>query len=251
MNADRQPAVSALGGRRAVAEALASGRAREVVVADGVQMTPGLREAVDAARATSVPVRRAPRTELDRLARDHRGIVALLGPATVSSMGERELAGLAFAEDAVVVALDGIEDPQNLGAVARTCDAAGVAELVTRVKRAADATPAAVRASAGALLHLPHARVANITRALERLQGIGFQVAGLDASAEASIYDDPCPTGRVVLVVGSEGSGLSRLVRERCDRLIRLPMGGHVGSLNASAAAAAALYGWVMPSRRR
>ena len=108
-----------------------------------------------------------------------------------------------------------------------------------------------MRASAGALSHLPHARVANIARAIERLQAIGFSAVGLDGDAPTSIFDGPCPEGRVALVVGSEGAGLSRLVRERCDLLVALPMRGRVGSLNASASLAAALYGYVLPSRRR
>ena len=121
--------------------------------------------------------------------------------------------------------------------------------LITRTKRAADVTASAVRASAGALLHLPHARVANIARALDRLQDAGFWVVGLDGDAAASIYDEPAPEGKVALVVGSEGEGMSRLVRERCDILVRLPMHGRVGSLNASASLAAVLYGGVLPAR--
>jgi len=153
-------------------------------------------------------------------------------------------------DDALVVVLDGITDPQNFGAAARSAEAAGGSMLVTRIRRAADVTPAAIRASAGALLHLPHARVANIPRALDRLQGVGFTVVGLDGDASSTIFDDPCPEGRVALVVGSEGEGMSRLVRERCDVLVSLPMRGRVGSLNASASLAAALYGYVLPSRR-
>jgi len=111
-------------------------------------------------------------------------------------------------------------------------------------------SPAAVRASAGALLHLPQARVANIPRALDRLKDGGFFVVGLDAKADRTVYDDPCPAGRVAMVLGSEGRGLSRLVRETCDALVRLPMRGKVSSLNASASLAAALYAYVLPSRR-
>jgi 23S rRNA (guanosine2251-2'-O)-methyltransferase len=171
-------------------------------------------------------------------------------PGRPTELGERELGAFPFDEDAFVVVLDGITDPQNLGAAARSAEAAGGSMLVTRIRRAADVTPAAIRASAGALLHLPHARVANIPRALDRLQGVGFTVVGLDGDALATIFDEPCPEGRVALVVGSEGEGMSRLVRERCDVLVSLPMRGRVGSLNASASLAAALYGYVLPSRR-
>ena len=111
----------------------------------------------------------------------------------IRGLGERDLATFAFEDDALVVVLDGITDPQNLGAAARSAEAAGAAMLVTRTRRAADVTPAAVRASAGALVHLPHARVANIARAIERLQEAGFWVVGLDERADSTVYDEPCP----------------------------------------------------------
>jgi len=183
------------------------------------------------------------------MAPDHRGVVArtVKGRAGRRQMGERDLATMPFGADALVVVLDGITDPQNLGAAARTAEAAGASALVTRSRRAAGVTPAAVRASAGALEHLPLAVVANIARALARLQEEGFSVIGLDDGAPRSIFDESCPPGRVAVVVGSEGEGLSRLVRERCDLLVALPVRGRVGSLNASAALAASLYGFVLP----
>ena len=167
-----------------------------------------------------------------------------------SLLGERDLATFPFRDDAVVVVLDGITDPQNLGAAARSAEAAGAAMLVTRTHRAADVTPAAMRASAGALLHLPHARVANIPRAIERLQQAGFFVVGLAGEAEHDVYAEPCPPGRVAIALGSEGEGLARLTRTRCDALVSLPMRGSVSSLNAAASLAAALYAYVLPSRR-
>jgi 23S rRNA (guanosine2251-2'-O)-methyltransferase len=235
-------------GRRAAAEAIAAGRADELLLAEGAD-TAGFRELVEAARRAGVRVRHVRRTELDRLAHDHRGALATLDPVAPPTLGERELASFPFSDDAIAVLLDGVTDPQNLGAAARSCEAAGVAMLVTRVRRAAGPTSAAIRASSGALLHLPHARVANIPKAIGRLQDAGFTVVGLDGSAPVSIYDEPCPPGRVGLVVGSEGEGMSRLVRERCDSLVSLPIRGQVGSLNASASVAAALYGWVLPAR--
>jgi len=239
-----------IAGRRAVLEAIRAGTVREVLVATGSRDTPGLREVRAAARAASVPVRATERRDLDRLARDHRGVVARTsGASPRHELTERELAGFPFPPDAIVVVLDGITDPQNLGAAARSAEAAGAAALVTRVPRAAGVTPAAVRASAGALLHLPHARVANVARALGRLQGGGFTVVGLDGDATRTIYDEPCPEGRLALVVGSEGEGMSRLVRDRCDVLVALPLRGRIASLNASASLAAALYGYVLPSR--
>ena len=169
----------------------------------------------------------------------------------VAVLSERDIDRFPFDEDAFVVVLDGITDPQNLGAAARAAEVAGGAMLVTRIRRGAGVTAAAVHASAGALSHLPHARVANIARALERLQGNGFSIVGLDGHADDSINDVPCPSGRVALVIGSEGQGISRLVRERCDVLVSLPMRGRVGSLNVSSALAAALWAYVLPTRRR
>ena len=241
-----------VGGRRAVVEALRAGRVTDVLVAPGVRETQGLRAVVVAAAAAGVGIIETDRTELDRLAPGHQGVVARLrdDPERPAELGESELGSYPFDDDALVVVLDGITDPQNFGAAARSAEAAGGSMLVTRIRRAADVTPAAIRASAGALLHLPLARVANIPRAIDRLQGAGFTVVGLDGDAPTTIFDDPCPGGRVAIVVGSEGEGMSRLARERCDVLVSLPMRGRVASLNASASLAAALYGYVLSSRR-
>lgn len=238
----------AVAGRRAALEAVRAGRAHEVLVARGSRATPALSDLLDTAKEGGVPVREASRRELDAFARDHHGVVALV--EATPELGERDLASWAFGDEDIVVVLDGITDPQNLGAAARAAEAAGAAMLVTRVRRAAAVTPAAVKASAGALLHLPHARVANVTRALERLKDEGFSVVGLDEKAEATVYERQCPSGRVAVVVGSEGEGLSRLTREACDALVRLPMRGRVASMNAAASLAAVLYSYVLPSRR-
>jgi 23S rRNA (guanosine2251-2'-O)-methyltransferase len=236
-------------GRRAVAEALRAGLATEVLVARSSRRTQGLQAVLDAAAERGLPVRTVSRDPLGAHSDDHQGVVARLrdGP---ESLSERELAGFPFAPDALVVVLDGITDPQNLGAAARSAEAAGAAMLVTRTRRAAEVTPAAIRASAGALAHVPHARVANIARAIERLQEAGFWVVGLDETADVTVYDEPCPPGRVAVVIGAEGEGMARLTRERCDQLLSLPMQGRVGSLNASASLAAVLYAYVVPSRR-
>lgn len=235
-----------VGGRRAALEAVRAGAAIRVFLADGARSTPALRELLDACADAGVPTETVERERLDLLAQDHRGVVARVRvPAPV---GEQELSRRAFPDDALVVVLDGIEDPQNLGAAARTAEAAGASMLVTRRARAADVTAAAVRASAGALLHLPHARVANLARALERLRDNGFTVVGLDEHASTSVHEAR-REGRVAIVLGAEGEGLSRLVRDRCDELLALPMRGHVGSLNASAALAAVLYAYALRDR--
>lgn len=226
-------------------EAVRAGRAMEVLVAHGSRDTEGMLDVLAAAEAADVKVRRVDRAELDSLAQDNRGVVARLRPAA-KQYAERDISTFAFDDDALVVVLDGVTDPQNLGAAARVADAAGASMLITRIKRAAPITDVAIRASAGALMALPHARVANITRALERLKDAGFTVAGLDAAAPRSVYSEPRPEGRIAVVVGSEGTGMSRLVTESCDVLVSLPMKGHVASLNAAAGLSAALFSWVV-----
>lgn len=174
--------------------------------------------------------------------RDHQGVAAQV--ALPPELDERGLRSFPFPEDALVVALDGITDPQNFGACARSAEAAGAALLVTRERRAAPRTPAALRASAGALLHLPVARVTNLRRALDHLKDRGFVVVGLDHRASRTIHDPPPRGGRLALVVGAEDVGLSRLVREGCDELVAIPMAGRTESLNASAALAVALFAY-------
>ncbi len=243
------PTGHVVAGRRGVAEAIGSGRVREVLVASSQAGTPGMQAVLEAARAQNVPVRTVPRATLDALADEHRGVLARVDALANGSLSEHDLATFPFETDALAVVLDGIVDPQNLGAAARSAEAAGAAMLVTRTRRAAEVTQAAVRASAGALMHLPHARIANIARAVERLQGAGFWVVGLDERSDVSIYDETCPPGRVAIVIGNEGEGMARLTRERCDQLISLPMRGQVGSLNAAASLAAVLYAYVLPTR--
>ncbi|MEA2554845.1 MAG: rRNA (guanosine2251-2-O)-methyltransferase [Actinomycetota bacterium] len=237
-------------GRRAVTEALRAGDVVDLLIMPNAKATEGLRAVLQAAAAAGLAVQTVARSELDQMAPAHQGVVARVRePAVPKELSERDLDSFPFTQDAVVVILDGITDPQNLGAAARSAEAAGAAMLVTRTRRAAEVTPAAVRASAGALLHLAHARVANIARAIERLQANGFFVTGLDGDATASVFDDPCPPGRVAVVIGSEGEGMARLTREKCDALVSLPMNGRVASLNASASLAATLYAYVLASR--
>jgi 23S rRNA (guanosine2251-2'-O)-methyltransferase len=142
----------------------------------------------------------------------------------------------------LLVALDGITDPNNLGAVARSAEAAGADGLIIPERRAAGVGPAADKASAGALEHLPVARIVNLQRTLRDLAERRVWIVALDADADDTIYDLPVAPDPLCLVVGSEGSGVSRLVRERADYRVRIPMSGRVASLNAAAAAAVALF---------
>jgi 23S rRNA (guanosine2251-2'-O)-methyltransferase len=236
---------SVIGGRRAVVEAVRSGRATAVLAARGVHRNQAMREVLAGADAAGVPVRWMERRELDALGlRDHQGVAALL-PA-VHELDERQLASTDFGPQALVVVLDGIVDPQNLGACARAAEAAGASMLVARKRRAAPLSPAALRASAGALAHVPMARVANIPRAVEHLKDMGFFVAGLDQGATEGIHDAPRPEGRLALVVGSEEKGMARLVRERCDLLVSIPMEGRTASLNAASALAVGLFAYAL-----
>jgi 23S rRNA (guanosine2251-2'-O)-methyltransferase len=236
------PGRFAIGGRRPALEAIRSGRAREILLARGSRETPGLREVLAEAGRASVPVRTADPAEIAelRLGQD-QGIATFVSPPP--EMDERELSAVPFGEDALVVVLDGIVDPQNFGASARSAEAAGADLLVARERRAAPLTPAAMKASAGALMHLPVARVTNLSRTIERLKDRGFFVAGLDESGE-DLWGVPRPPGPLALVVGAEGQGLSRLVREGCDALVAIPLTGHMGSLNASAALSVGLFAY-------
>lgn len=230
-------------GRRPALEAVRSGRAIEVLVAEDARSTPALRAVVEAAGASGVRVRKVPSERIDSLAGGalHQGVAARV--ETVPGLGEADISTRVWGSEAVVVVIDGVTDPQNLGALARTAEAAGAEALVTRRRRAAHLGKVALKASAGALLHLPVAEVANIPRALKRLQEARFWVVGLDASARTTIFEEP-PAGRIALVLGAEGEGLSRLVRESCDELLAIPLRGRVESLNVAVAAGVALFGY-------
>ncbi len=216
------------------------------MVARTARATAGLRELLAAADAAGIPVRRVDPGLLEDVAAGaaHQGVAARA--RRPRQLTEGDLAGTPWPPDALVVVLDGVTDPGNVGAVARTAEAAGASALVVRRRRGAGTGPAAVKASAGALLHLPVAAVGNVSRALGRLKDAGFWAVGLDGDAPATIWDDERPAGRLAVVLGSEGRGLSRLVREACDQLVAIPLGGRIASLNVSAAAAVALFAYAV-----
>jgi len=187
-----------------------------------------------------IPVRRANAHELDRFAKGgaHQGVVADVQEPTGYSV-EDLVAGAAGAP--LIVVLDSIEDPHNVGAILRTADAAGCHGVVRQSRHAARLDGAAAKASAGAVSHVKVAEVVNIARALEALKDAGVWTVGLAGDAPTR-YDEIDLTLPTALVVGAEGAGLRRLVRERCDRLAAIPMQGHVQSLNVSVAAGVALF---------
>jgi 23S rRNA (guanosine2251-2'-O)-methyltransferase len=236
-------------GRRPVLEAVRAGAAREVLVAEEARSTPGLREAIEAAGAREVPVRRVPVDVLEARAEDvdHQGVMARVLPPP--ELTESDLFARRWPKDALVVVLDGVTDPRNLGAIARTAEAADSSALVVRRRRGVGLTAAAMKASAGALVHLPVAAVANVARTVARLRDSGFWVVGLDERGSATVLGSKRPSGRLVVVLGDEGRGLSRLVREGCDELIRIPMRGRVASLNVSVAAGVALFAYARPGK--
>jgi 23S rRNA (guanosine2251-2'-O)-methyltransferase len=229
-------------GRRPALEAIRSGRARELLVSMSARSTPGLRDVLDAAASKHVPVTRVTDDVLERIASGARHQKVAARVTLPPSLDERALDSWDWSTDAVVLVLDGVTDPQNVGAVARTAEAAGVAALVVRRHRGASSTSAAMKTSAGALFHLPVVRVTNVTRAIGMLKGAGFWIAGLDANATQTIHDSAPPPGRVALIVGSEGSGLTRLVRESCDELIAIPLTGKAESLNVAVAAGVGIF---------
>jgi 23S rRNA (guanosine2251-2'-O)-methyltransferase len=227
--------VDVIPGRRAVGEALRAGRPlNEIVVDRGRADRHG--PLLTQARTAGVTVRQAAAGELDELAGGvtHQGIVARARPQ--AGAGVTDLTG-----DLVVV-LDGITDPHNLGAIARAAEVAGACGLVLPRRRSAHRSPAAEKTSAGALSWLPVVVVSNVALALAQLSDAGYWSVGLDGAATTSVWDSQLLDGRVALVIGAEGRGLSRLVAERVDELVAIPMRGRLQALNASTAAAVALF---------
>jgi 23S rRNA (guanosine2251-2'-O)-methyltransferase len=219
-------------GRNAVLEAARAGRVRRALVARGLDLDPRLAEL-----ARLVAVEEVPPERIAALVRGvHQGVVAELEPRAFLTL--RQL--LETGPD-LLVALDGVEDPQNLGAILRSAEAAGAGGVILPERRSAPLSATAVKASSGASEHLRLCRVPGLAAALSELKRGGFWCAGLDAEGELLPWEFDL-TQPVCLVVGGEGAGLHRLVRERCDVRLRLPMVGKVASLNASAAAAAVLY---------
>lgn len=233
-----------LTGIHAVREALEAGRALDRIVIVAGRRGDRIEELVQAARRRGVPVRFEDRAQVDRLAasHDHQGVVALEAARTAVSLGDIcEKAANDSTQKGLIVLLDGVEDPQNLGAVVRSVLAAGAHGLVIPERRAAGLTETVARASAGALAHLPVARVGNLVRAMEELKESGYWMVGLDERAEKS-YTEADFTLPVSIVLGGEGKGLHELTRKRCDFLVSLPTTGPVRSLNVSVAAGVVLF---------
>lgn len=220
-----------------VTEALRARRPLErILIAKGLG-GPRVQEVVDLARKTNTPVRFEDRSSLDRLAaaKAHQGVVAL-GAAKQYA----ELDDVAPHADLIVV-LDGVEDPHNLGAIVRTAHAAGAGAVVIPERRAVGLTDVVAKAAAGALEYLPIVRVVNVSQTLRTLKDLGYFVYGLDERGEAPVHAVDWPEKSVV-VMGAEGSGLHELVKKNCDMLVRIPMAGKIASLNVSVATGVVLF---------
>ena len=236
-------------GVHSVEEALKAGRRRfdQVLVArERLEQGESLRleRLVAAARQAGIRVRQESREQLTQLAKSpaHQGVVALVRPQEFLAIEDLFTPNpSAMQANRLILALDGVEDPQNLGALLRVADGAGVDGIVLTERRSAPLSPVAVKASAGAAEHLRIARVVNLVRALEELKRQNLWIIGLDERG-SSDYDQFDFTGDCVLVLGREGAGLHDLVRRTCDHLLRIPMAGGVSSLNVSAAGAVVLF---------
>ena len=232
-------------GRQAVRELLLAQRRKvhEIWISTDLQDTDAVDDIVAIASANRVPIAWVARKKLEAAARSEapQGVLALAAPLPEADLGrylKRRGERSPF-----LVAVDGVTDPGNLGAIVRSCDGAGVDAVVVPRHRAVHVTPTVAKASAGAVEHVPIALVAGLPSALQRMRDAGIWVVGLDDAADRSLFEiDDLAVEGVCMVLGAEGAGLSRLVRERCDMIVSIPMHGRLSSLNVSAAAALATY---------
>jgi 23S rRNA (guanosine2251-2'-O)-methyltransferase len=231
-------------GRHPVMEALRAGRnLRKLIVARTASASPVVAGLVALARRRGVPIQEVPADVLQRMARTRtpQGVIALAAAHAFSDLDAIVDAVTQRGEAPFLLLLDGIEDPGNLGAIVRSADAAGIHCVVIPKHRAVGLTPAVAAASAGSIEHVPVAQVTNLSQTMQGLKRAGVWVIGADADTPQTLYDAEL-VPPIAIVIGGEGRGLSRLVRERCDRLVRIPMHGRTGSLNASVAAGILLF---------
>jgi len=228
-----------IAGRNAVLEALHAGvPASELYLATGLERDRRITDALKLASSASLPILEGTRADLDRIAggAPHQGIALHTRPYDYDDVADLLARALEHPEPVLLVALDGVTDPHNLGTAAF-----GGHGVIVPERRSAGVTASAWKASAGALARLPVARTPNLSRAIAACADAGVMVAGLDGSGELALDDFELGSGPLLLIVGSEGRGLSRLVAERCDVLVRIDLAGAVESLNASVAAGVAL----------
>jgi len=243
-----KPKGEIVSGRNAVLEALrASVPATELIVARSIDVDDRVAEALQLALHLQLPIREVHRAELEGINANSQGIILAIKPYQYSSFQE-------IAERAnhpiLIVALDGVTDPRNLGAIVRSAAAFGAAGVVMTERRAAAMTASAWKSSSGAAARLPVAQVTNMARTIEGAKKLGCFVIGLDGESDQTLSGMKFAKENVMIVVGSEGKGLSRLVREKCDLVVSIPMRATTESLNASVATSIALF-WVDEQRRK
>ncbi len=243
-----KPKGEIVSGRNAVLEALrASVPATELIVARSIDVDDRVAEALQLALHHQLPIREVHRAELEGINANSQGIILAIKPYQYSSFQE-------IAERAnhpiLIVALDGVTDPRNLGAIVRSAAAFGAAGVVMTERRAAAMTASAWKSSSGAAARLPVAQVTNMARTIEDAKKLGCFVIGLDGESDQTLSGMKVAKENVMIVVGSEGKGLSRLVREKCDLVVSIPMRATTESLNASVATSIALF-WVDEQRRK
>lgn len=228
-----------IAGIHPVREALRAQRPLDKVLIAKGAAGPRIQEIVDLCRAASVPVRFEPRESLDRAAKglSHQGVLGFGAAQTYAELDD------VVAGAKLLVVLDGVEDPHNLGAIVRTAHAVGADAIIVPDRRAAPLTETVEKAAAGALAYLPVARVTNVSQTLERLKEQGFWIYGLDERGK-ELYDRVEYSSPTVIVLGGEGKGLHQGVQKHCDVLVRIPMAGEVSSLNVSVAAGVVLFEW-------
>ena len=227
-------------GIHAVTEALRAGRVLERVVVVRGARNPRLKAIVEECRQRKVPLRFEPREALDRVAQGevHQGVIAVVASKRYGNLDD---VVKKINRPGLVVVLDGVEDPHNLGAIIRSAHAVGVDAVVIPSRRSAGITPTVAKAAAGALEYVEVVRTPNISRALTSLKEKGYWVIGLDERAEEN-YDQADYRGNTVLVLGREGKGLHQLTAKRCDTLVKIPVAGRIASLNVSVAAGVVLF---------
>ena len=232
-------------GRRAAAEALHTGfPVKRALVADGQGSDAALARLIDDLYRANIPIKTVPRAQLDAISSPgaHQGIALEVGSFPYADISD--IISRAGEGPALVLVLDHVTDDGNFGAIVRSAEVVGAAGVVIANKRAAGVTVGSYKTSAGAVMHLPIAQVPNIARALDDLKDAGFWVAGASEHAQDVCWDSPLQ-GRVALVMGSEGDGISRLVLEKCDFLTKLPQRGLTESLNVAQAACALCFEWM------
>ena len=227
-------------GRNAVLEALrADVPSTELIVARSIDIDDRIEESLKLALKKSIPIREVHRADLEKLSMNSQGIALSIKPYQYSSLDEILLRA---GKPGLIVALDSVTDPRNLGAIIRSAAAFGADGVVIPERRAAAMTASAWKASAGAAARMQVAQVTNLNRAIEDVQEKGYFVVGLDGESEVFISEMKVATERIMIIVGSEGKGLSRLTREKCDLVVKIPMRSTTESLNASVATSIALF---------